>query len=401
MLLVISISHKDISNAIRLVKWIGFLSSWDDLHKETVLLVPSRSVAKTMKSKMSELADAANTTFGKAFCFVPDKEDERGWPHSPNFMFLQALEHVERHFKDDVFWLEPDAIPINRDWFSMIKGEFLEKAVPAGKTFMGDHVQFTKPHMSGIGVYGKDWRAVAPMLSESSAAPWDVYANEQIMASAHFTDLIQHVPNAPYIGSLRVLKSGAVVFHSDKQHRLMRLLDLLRFNGEFFGGEMDVVTERVITMKYYHADNATSRIKAGDVEIRFEPYGIIAGAVHGVFATDVEAEQWALSRIVGSSGVSEITKEEYDDKKKAVASNNSGPLSPRLQQIADRVAPGQEVAVADVVKAGKEDESGPDLPQSPVPLGGSIDDVLEMQRIRPVDPVPQPARPKGRRPKIT
>lgn len=392
MLLVISISHKDISNAIRLVKWIRFLSE-DAMREETVLLVPSRSVAKTMKSKMAELADAAHETFGKAFCFVPDSEDERGWPHSPNFMFLQALEHVERHFEDDVFWLEPDAVPINPDWFSTIKEEFLGKAVPAGKSFMGDNVQKTHQHMSGIGVYGKNWRSTAPKLAEADAVPWDVHAAEQIIPAAHFTDLIQHVPNSPYIGSLRVLKPGAVVFHSDKQHRLMRLLDMLRFNGEFFQGERDVVRERQIVMKYYHADNATRRINAGDIDIQFEAYSVIGGAVSGVYATESETEQWALSRIVGSNGVSEITKEEYESKKKVATSNNSGPLSPRLQHAAAQVAPGEAVPL-DAVKTGKTEPEVPELPQSPIPIGGSIDDVLQMKKIEPVAPVPQAGKPK-------
>lgn len=395
MLIVLPISHKDITLAIRLVKWIKFISG-ESMRKEIALLVPSRSVAKTMKSKMVELADAANETFGAALCFVPPTEDERGWPHSPNFMFKQALEHVEQHFQDDVFWLEPDAVPLHSSWFSRFKGEFLESAVPAGKRFMGDHVKVATPHMSGIGVYGKNWRSVAPKLAEVTAAPWDVYAAEQIMPAAHFTDLIQHVPNSPYIGSLRILEAGAVVFHADKQHRLMRLLDMLRFNGEFYQGRSDVVQEREKSMRYYHAANATKRIKAGDVEIQFEPYAVIGGAVSGLFSTESETEIWALSHGAGS-GVTEITKEEYDHKKKAVASNSSGPLSPRLQQTIDQAPAGADVAAA-VANAAKEE--GPELPQSPVPLGGSIDDVLEMRKIKPVEPVPQAQKPKPRKPKI-
>lgn len=398
MLLVIPISHKDITNAVRLVKWMRFLSG-ESMRVESVLLVPSRSVAKTMKKRMAELADAALETFGKAFCFVPATEDERGWPHSPNFMFREALCHVEQHFEDDVFWLEPDAVPLHTNWFSEIKGAFLETAVPAGKTFMGDHVQLTKQHMSGIGVYGKNWRAVAPMLSEAGAVPWDVYAAKEVMVATRFTNLIQHVPNSPYIGSLRILKSGAVVFHSDKHHRLMRLLDMLRFNGEFFKGTFDVVQERELVMKYYHADNATRRIRAGDVEIAFEPYSIIGGAVAGVYATEVETEQWALSRILNSKGITEITEAEYNDKKKAKGSSNSGPLSPRLQQAVAQAPMGADVAPL-VANVAKEEAAVPELPQSPIPLGGSIDDVLEMKKIQPVEPLPQVVKPKRRKQKM-
>ena len=83
-------------------------------------------------------------------------------------------------------------------------------------------------------------------------------------------------------------------------------------------------------MKYYHAENANRSIHG----FVFEPYDIFAGTVLGVYATENESEIAALNKVTAekTSGVTEITSEEYEQlrKKKARSLIGFAPSKPHL-----------------------------------------------------------------------
>lgn len=340
MILTLAYCRRDIHQAERLMIWIGFLSAQNGLSmkKESLLLIPSRHASQfRLHSKIVRLAEKV---FGRVIVHTPSSEDERPWPFSPNFMFRQALEKAEL-LQEDIFWMEPDAIPLVPSWFDLYKNEW-DNASLAGKSFLGAFIN-DNPHMSGIGIYGRDWRRYAPKLSECRDIPWDLYARDEVNVHAHFVPLSHHIWNSPAIGETfleTVLQPRAVIFHQDKKGDLIRLLD-----RKMYGSVLSKILEDRATImepRYYHAENCSRAQESNGYTFRFEPYNQFAGVWRGVYVATDEGEQIALNALAayGPSGVTELTEAEYEERAKKKAENSNGyaqsnpqPSSPVRAQI--------------------------------------------------------------------
>lgn len=318
--MVIGLAYaKDFEQAFKLLKWIGFLSEKDgfSMQKETIILVPS--LHAQAKEAHAEFVSMAEDIFLNAHVHALKAEDERGWPQSCNFMFSEALQFVEEHLKDDMLWLEPDAIPIVRDWYSQIQDEYGK----GGKPFMGSFVPGFKPHMTGIAVYGKDWRQLAPELVQNTPAPWDVYSSEKVVPIAHFTNLIQHVNRKPNLTSIENLDPKAVIYHQDKVGKLIEELDNSRFGGECVR-HPKFKHERIHVfkpMKFYVCENARAPKAARGFKFQFEITGEFGGTWEGAFSTANEDHIIALDALCmdPKSSVREITQQEWEAKTKKKA----------------------------------------------------------------------------------
>lgn len=401
MILVLPFHARDIHLAHRLLRWIGFLSERDgkSMRNEKVLLVPNYHCSQRIT--YWEMVNLARKIFGQAFFHVPPGEYERGYPGSANWMFTKALCFVEQHFKDDMFWLEPDAVPTAPEWYRVIKTDYESE----GKCFLGNRVQYDPKyiHMTGIGVYGRHWRQYAPKLvSAPDWCSWDCWAGEQVLSACHVSELIQHEIN-PRI-DLAFVNDNAVVFHKDKTHGLMKLLDDSKFEGNGakhleFSYEINDDDYRFMT-KFYHADNATRTIKAQGFDFKFEVYDQFAGTWRGVFAAAKEGEIIAMDSLVKDpkNAVTEITKEEYESKtkKKWIPQHFNGSTPWRAPQAS--ISPSPAVLV--------ETPRFP-LPSEPPkiedqPVAEKIEDVLIIGTVQPAQPPPttpelvkrKPGRPK-------
>lgn len=365
MILTIAYSSRDIRQALRQMKWIGWLSMQNgfSMKKERVLLVPSRSASR--HSKHLQICGLASVIFGEARCYLPEGEHEVGWPGSPNWMFKQALFHVEQHFQDAMMFLEPDAIPLVKDWYDLIKSGW-EIAQQQGKEFFGARVNHSVPHMTGVAVYGANWRKVAPMIEQADdREAWDTFASSQILPNARLTPIIEHVFRQRVPTNVAELAPEAVIFHQDKQGRLIFLLDQAYWSGQcdlhphFTYSYLD--SEEAVPMKYYRAINANRTVKANGLEFRFELCYQHAGTWIGVFATEKEEEQIALDALVQNprNAVESITVEDWtkDAKKKPPTPTSlvSNPWPP--QQVTIRATPSQSPAVL-VGDSQSPDESG-------------------------------------------
>lgn len=372
--------------------WLAWLSKNDgnSMKRESILLVPSRVASQL--GNHERICEIAAATFGEARCFVPEGEYEKGWPGACNFMFKEALEHIEHNFPDDMFLLEPDAIPLCPSWYKQIKKEWGMASKALG--FMGRKVHYKghPPHMSGIGVYGRHWRKYAPKLSEvQDTKGWDTFAADQIVPNAHFTGLIQHVWWNPVV-SLEMIEETAVIFHQDKAGALIGLID-----QKLCGGEADkqfnysqVGKEKVILpMKCYFTHNANRVIKAPGYDFRFEKTEIIGGAWQGVYATQDEAEIAALTSAVAANiGVTEITQEEYEKAAKKK-------LTPRIVSVVTppegrpmQINQSPAVLVENPVPSHAKPENNEGNAAKPVE---SIDEVLKVDTVTMAD---GPVRPR-------
>lgn len=395
MILVISYCHKDLAQALRLLKWIGFLSEKNGktMAKESVLLVPSRHC--TQRITHGEIVSLARKIFGKVYVFTPEKDHEVGHPGACNWMFARTLEHVERHFQDDILWHEPDAIPIYQFWYEELKQEFYRHAKP----FLGNFCDFQPyPHMTGNGVYGAQWRKYAPKLvTAPDHISWDCWAGKQVIDHAHLCLLIQHEVT-PFTSRGNV-HPKAVVYHPDKLGRLIQILDEEQFGWEcashpVFGYTMED-KENIFMTKFYHTENANRRIKSQGIEFQFEMYDNFGGAWRGLYATEVESEIVALDALTRDprSAVKEITQAEYEikAKKKWITKHSNSSAPWQVPQAAIHQGPAAVV----VENPSPSPSEPPNLDDQPVV--SDINDVLVIDTVEPSEPVaaPKPAPTPG------
>lgn len=401
--LVIAISHVDLRQAMRLMGWIGFLSSknGNSMLGESCLLVVSRR-ATQFEEKFKQLCWLTAKIFREARCYVPDTEHEPGWPGAANWMFAQSLLHVEQNFGDDIFFLEPDGVPIRPSWWEEIEGEW-STARAEGKNFMGNLVPHHQNHMTGIAVYSAEWRKYAPALAECpDIYAWDTYAAPQVLPHMHQTNLIQHLFHRHEPGwsipCLGALDGRSCVFHQDKHGKLIYLLDTQRYGGEC--GEHPLFSYRglegreLAMRKFYYSQNATLPKKAHNIEIRFEQLEPFGGAIPGAYTTEDEGEQMALVELTSNpaTGVSEISQEDWEKatKKKSPSSLNPPTSSPFKSSLpAAAMLPTPSRSPAELVA----EPSGQPIDSKPVKVE-NINDVLKVDTVVPSQLGPKSARPR-------
>ena len=382
--LAISVCHKDASLCLKLMRWIGYLSmvSGDSMRDVTLLLVPSRLASGMWLVREAEAT--ARTIFGRVHVSPPPDHHEVGWPGACNYQFNWTLQCVERFGLGPVLFLEPDAIPTHPDWFDAIEGEY----ITSDRSFMGAFVDFSIPHMSGVGVYPANWRKMAPKLE---AIPddwaWDVWAGKEILSHCKCTNLIQHVYDKPAIALDRV-KRGAVVFHQDKCGDLIPLLDESLFRGACASNKRFsylTIPEEPRMMKYYRVPSANRPYVAGPYRVTFEPVENIGGFWVGVLAVEDEATQQAIATHLHSVGVTEITAEEYE----ALAKKKAPVLTPLVRS---PQFPQVSLASRDAVVV----DGAVEVPADP--KLAEVDDIRPLLRTGKAEPVqtPEPPKPKQR-----
>lgn len=413
MIIALPYCHKDIRQAYKVVCWMSFLSqeNGDSMRQEQILLIPSRHAAQ--KAIHKDLLAVSTKTFGKAHCHVPATENEEGWPVSCNFMFREALFHVEQFFPgEDMFWMEPDAVPLQPRWFNIIKLEWA-RAWSSGERFMGAFVQTPSKHMSGVGVYPINWRKWCPSLADESPEPWDIRCAPAIMPNACFTPLIRHrvevVPitrcdqfdhRAP---SNMLPNVKPCVYHKDKDCAIPALLD-----AEHYGGRAEaqfhfsrIPTSERVPMKFYMAQNISRLIRSQGHAFAFDSIGIFGGAHQGVFATENESEVIALDALAGNpaSGVTAISQSDYEGTTKKKVFSVSPDHKPEIIQSDPRILDPVRVSEkgAGVVVVPEFSAVKAQISETPIT---SIDELVKIGHVMPSDlgiaPKKKGGWPKGK-----
>lgn len=408
MIITLAYGPHDSAGALRLIKWMGFLSEayCDHLKHEKILLVASHRATRTDRHK--QICAMAALVFGEARCHVPETEHEVGWPGAANFMFREALLHIEKHFPDDMLWLEADATPTKPSWLADIEDEW-EIAVKSGKSFLGAFVPHNVNHMTGIAVYSRDWRQRAPRLCccpDHDA--WDCFAAPEVLPNAKFTTLIQHVfkrhERGWAIPAMAILDPRAAIFHQDKTGKLVQLLDEHHFGGEcldhpLYGYRYLSYPEKVM-WRFYHCANASKGHKAGNMVFHFDHVAIHGGAMQGAYATDEQEKQLALDELVHNpaSGITEMTKDQWEGFTKKKISpeqpgqNISNALARTYPPIALTPTPSKSPAVLVEVRSTPLGETSVDLAE--------VTDINEVIKVGKVaDPVVGPVPIKSKRPR--
>lgn len=415
MLLVLGYSHKDITQALKVLKWIGFLShkAGRSMKRESLLLVTSRSAVRFRRHR--EILDLVARVFGEIHVHTPATEHEVGWPGACNHLFAEALLCVERSFPQDFLWLEADSEPTRPSWFDEIKRE-TELAHQEGKTFVGNIVRYDPVHLTGIAVYGKNWRKVCPdLVRVPDTQAWDAHCGSEVLPHSRITNLIQHIWKEPRINDISIVNPETAIFHQDKTGRLIELFDQHHYQGEcnrteLFRYDYLAQPESPMPLKYYRAENSNRVIVQNGLRFAFEPYGQFAGTYLGTYITNKENEQVALDQLASNprNAIYEISQEEWFSLTKKKITPQS-PVSIPLNKISHpswTVLKGNRAAVVvEEPRSVSSDFNGsaiipPDQVLSPTKIE-SIDDVLEVGTVVPtetIDKTSMPPSPTARRP---
>lgn len=385
MILALSYSRRDERQALKLMRWIGFLASQQRSpisKRMQILLVPSKSCADGPWHK--EIAKCAASIFGRVITNIPEVSYEEGWPKSPNFMFRHVLKAAEL-LREDFFFIEPDAIPVHEDWLNFIVHEY-KKRKTESKPFMGAYVNLPNtnpmiintPHMTGIACYPHNWREMAPSLAAATDIAWDVFSAPQVLSRANWTNLIQHIFYNPEIKDLSIVSPEAVIFHQDKQGKLIEIIDAECFYGACRKSKWTYeLPELPEPMKYFRTPNATRPIRRGGMTFLFESVYQHAGSWTGVYATADSAEIDQLNALVGNpqSGIYEITEAEYQAELKKKAGGHMGDPNPLVRSNPQPKEP-KPVPAASLAAAE---------PEKPVFNITTLADVVKTAKIEPND----------------
>lgn len=280
MICLLNFCHKDRDQALNLLKWIGTLGGC----KGHDLILQS-SITAAANGLVSELELAANDLFDTITTRVTDIQDERGWPYSCNTAWVDAVMFMRYRparpwlfakmenpagtpkWKEEVaeaskrltvpwFWMEPDCVPLTKDWLDRIEVAYRECSVRKSqpKYFLGGEVRQPEHRMSGVGVYPcavAQFTRGLPHLA-NNPAPWDQVLSQDFSSFVEYTPLIQNVwnktvgdpnsaPTFPDVASLSHLDPSAVLFHRCKDGSLIERLRerdrkvLEQFKAESFG----------------------------------------------------------------------------------------------------------------------------------------------------------------------
>lgn len=310
------------------------------MKKESLLMVASPMAYEMKMARL--LANSAIHAFGNTNVYlrILDSDDDRGWPFGANLMFRESAKHLEEFFDDDFLWLEPDAVPMRPKWFSDIKRTYAAGRRP----FMGELVTAygTRPHMSGVGVYSRKWRSLAPALIEATDDAFDNWAGPQIVPQMYDSGLIQHIFYNPVMIGASMVRPNTMLFHQDKRGLLIKYLDKSLFGGELYKDQEDIVKESTVEPRFYHAENSNRVIKSGGTNFIFDPYSQFGGTWRGVYMTDRDSEIVSLNAVVSNqaSGVTEISQSEYESKKKVIVpSSQVWPESPEMSKVQLKQSP--------------------------------------------------------------
>ena len=323
MKVLLAYSHVDALAALRLLAWMDFI----DGKPEHLLVISTIMATRTPAHKV--INELLAEKYPQAERWTLPDQKEVGWPRACTHMFARSIEHA----KDDIFWLEPDCVPMTSDWFKRLDAAYNA----AGTVFMGRRVPsgVNHPeHMTGVAFYGKNWRSVAPDLGNPNAGrigAWDVDQAPKTLTAFTETRLIQHdwIRNK---GGAEVdtskLEPGIALYHQCKTGFLMKHLRPDFTTDTLTSRCQLVTTSNTRTMNFYLTTNTAKPVQAAGKTFPFEPaeYMVATHSWWGTYKTD-KADEIAVLDELAARGLIDVISEEDYQKLEVKKKRQSGSLN--------------------------------------------------------------------------
>lgn len=231
MLCVLPCYVADIGRLVDLLKWIEHLGPCKS-HKALIVADAALGYQACLEAKT-----IADRVF-ESTAIICTAKPVHGWPRGANHLFCRAAIDIHKFRKEPWLWLEPDAIPLRKNWLDEIAIEY----ELCGKPYMG-HIYNCSQNgmppqlMSAIAVYSKDAAIELPMVPDSPKA-FDMENAPKIVELGANTNLIHHKwgmkGNPPTfkeksepgtaVHSINDIPPQAAIFHRCKDGSLFRLL---------------------------------------------------------------------------------------------------------------------------------------------------------------------------------
>ncbi len=262
MLVVIPIHAGDIAQAKTLLEWI--LKLGENKSHDCLIVVD----AGTPFDKAIEIRELASAIF-REVRLISNEVPTNGWPAGPYSLFRAATKFIAESWPQPFLILEPDAIPLRRDWLDRIAIEYdaYRSHTPfMGHIYEGEGQYAGKKFMSGVAVYPADTET--RLIRRDYPVHWDVDGAEVMVSQGVHTSLIKHlfgeIGLAPTFAEKRVPGTNvfdlgylgdAAIFHRNKDGSLIRLLRKKFFNERSRKNIVVVfpVCERDINLGLKHA----------------------------------------------------------------------------------------------------------------------------------------------------
>lgn len=302
MITVLNFCHNDREQAFNLLRQIGDLGGVK--HHELILQCNVVAAAQGMHQELDLLA---RDIFGKVVMRVTDEQDERGWPMSANTAWRDTVYFMRMKIGKPWLWLEGDcAIVGGPTWLDQIEADY-EKALAAGKHFMGAEVHKPQHRMSGIGVYPGSTTTFTRSLPLLKKVPWDQRLAEDFAPFVYYTKLIQNVwntemgkptpPTFPDQASLKLLAPEAVIFHRCKDGSLLHQLRERKAGDDLCAnGQMN--------------SNPKTSTRASNTALTFQPEGAVKLSLESVVNARLAAALAEIERLKAEQGKATVSHAE-------------------------------------------------------------------------------------------
>lgn len=182
--------------------------------------------AQRQSEVVNNLVNYIEELDGTNVVVIDAAEETDRYPDRNNFAFHQAVVEMAG---ETFFWLEPDSIPIKKNWLQTIEKEYLE----SWKQFMLSSDK-NPPHdlIGGIGVYGPRTKEIISKHIDGGHG-WDGWMIRNVPHLIHRTPFIQHsygfYDQSGYAIAHRfprdidMIRESSLIFHRDKYQDLIRL----------------------------------------------------------------------------------------------------------------------------------------------------------------------------------
>jgi hypothetical protein len=225
LIVVLPYCKNDLPLVTKLLGWIKDLG--DACKDHALLLIGDNEVPKEQRLDLKRTAVNMFADVDGRGATVPKDAlpaDEMAKKHMlANRMFVAGATAVSQIFKGPFLWMEPDCVPITRDWLTRLATEYEEGFRP----YMGSVIttdpklnRETMPpqFMAGCGIYPNNAILGLQEFCGGTLA-WDVAAARYMVPRTHATGSIQHywgdVGKPPSFVTVRTGNEGPNVFTPD------------------------------------------------------------------------------------------------------------------------------------------------------------------------------------------
>lgn len=227
ILVVIPCHEGDQDQALRLLNWIAELGQ---VQANAMLFCSNEcDVATLMKAGSRAFTNIRHEVDAENFkCNWQSDDPGPRNPAGPNSVFRQVAWSIYMTGKKEPWlFLEPDSIPLCRDWYNRLVKEYDQASMLAGKIVMGDMVSTNSPHLSGVAVYPWNVPEVFPKMVHNVEGAFDTSSAKVVLANAHITPLIMDRWRSPEFkteSDFNRIRQEACLFHASKDGSLIKFV---------------------------------------------------------------------------------------------------------------------------------------------------------------------------------